>query len=304
MLRSLSAGVGALGLARRPHPVYASLTTTTTPTRTRPSRPLSSPLISSHLTQSRSKWTWANWVRLHPTSAEDLQTVYNVCIQSGLFVKVKAQRPKRTVESITDQFRQTPGLRPADWEAHGLPWLHAVQIATRLHEEDFFTTFKAPKKLTLLVARWPQIWARAKAGGSGRVVSNPDVAAAEFEAARENVGRPTSVIAAARKAMAEDSTALRMAVQARRVLYFRMTQGKAPGKAQKRRPPPSVYTELEYASDEKLRRVERRGREVIIEQQITKLREQEGITDEAVLDAKRQELWADDRTRNKYTVDE
>lgn len=232
MSRFITASGGAINLARRTLPVFANhIVTTPLLIRSSLIPPILNPSLQS--TQVRYKWTWTQWLGLNPTSLEELQTVYDACVQSPVFGP-RAKRLKPTFPHVEKTFLETPGLQPQDWETRRIPWQHAVAVATRLHQERLFTEPDAAKAL---VEQWPRLWEQAKA---------------------------------------EESDATREAVRARRVLKVRkqmeLDSDAAEGIKSKRRPltihgpgsPPNVQ------SREGLRRLERHGREIIVDKQVKK----------------------------------
>lgn len=268
-----------------PLPISASYITT------RPIRPsllLSSRCYASQDAKPGRKLSWSEWVNLHPTSAEELKTVYDVCVQSNIFGSV-AERPiivtetshlsvtkriRRTkIGDVLETFKQTPGLQPADWEAKGIAFLHAVEVTGRLHQNHAFTK---PKFVKDIIRSWPDILRNAeKAKGAGQAAQT--VAAVEPAFTKGTIAKP----AAARKEapgryeqqQQEDTD---MGSKVRQLLRARkkaeQDSDAAEGIRSKRRPLRIAATSngvpLAFENMEKLRRLERGGREIIVDKQV------------------------------------
>lgn len=160
MSRFLPSGGGGLTLARRPLILAGRISLISVPRF-----PQSS--------QIRHKASWPEWIGLHPTTLEELTTVYKVCKESRVLGPTverpitpqgPSKRTKPNVRNVYNTFLETPGLQSADWRAHRIAFHSAVEIALRLHQEHLFSgqTPYIKRKLTPILAQWPKLWDQAR----------------------------------------------------------------------------------------------------------------------------------------------
>lgn len=290
----------------------------------------SSASYTSRAFDTRRSIPWLEWLGHNPTSAKDIQTVYDVCMESRVFapttqrpLHLQAQthfgKPKKIpwgdTRSIQSMFRNTEGLRPQDWEARNIKFPHAVEIAKQLQLQNHFSG----KDLSIILKDWPQFLERAQrlaAGAeSAKVVSKlPETIGERLKALKEGVKLDNTVTereeaykeerkgldmgSGARHVLRTSTLAERkradqarrtsqqgydnndiesmQADHARRILRQRKKAEQASdaeeGIKSKRRPLRLAATSngvpLTFENMDKLRRVERRGREIVVDKEV------------------------------------
>lgn len=307
-------------------PIQASFTTTL---KSGASLISSSAFHSSQSVANRRIKPWPEWLSQNPTSAKDVQKVYDACVESRVFAPT-AQRPLdlqgqtqfgkpkkiRWGDSsmLKFMFMRTDGLTPQDWEARGINFHHALNIAKQLQLQNHFSG----KDLTVVLKNWSEISVQAQRHAAGvepakTFANSPETIAERRKALMEG----TKVDKAAtmttegheeRKGLDRGSGARHVlrtstqadreragqarrtsqqgndaegvesmqADQARRVLRQRKKAEQASdaeeGIKSKRRPLRLAATSkgvpLTFETMDKLRRVERRGREIIVDKEV------------------------------------
>lgn len=164
-------------MARSRHLAKCPLSVSATYTTTLPIRPsllVTSRFHSSHPTSHDSRLTWTEWISGNPTSVEEMQTVYNACVQSTVFKQrpitpdgttpfgVSKQIRHRDDRFLESTFMETPGLKPQDWKARGIQFPHAVDIARQLQLYNYFSG----NNVEDLIREWPLYSATAKANAT------------------------------------------------------------------------------------------------------------------------------------------
>lgn len=279
MLRWLTARSGYLS-AQRPLPTAACCAILHD---IRPSLPR---FYSSQPTPIRYKLPWAEWLCKYPTSVEEMQTVYKACAESHVFAPVtqgpftlagqttsRASRASQhvrlgNIRDLERRFNSTLGLLPQDWKARGIEFQHALEIALQLHLSNTFAT--GIRNVEDLISKWHDFEREAEAA---KKLERMEKTIMEGRAAL--MGGDTAK-ATAEKRKLEERQELNRALDMRRILRTRkqaeLDSDAAEGIKSKRRPMRLAATSkgvpLAPEAAEKLRRLERHGREVIVDKEV------------------------------------
>ncbi|KAJ4418414.1 hypothetical protein N0V82_005600 [Gnomoniopsis sp. IMI 355080] len=184
-------------------------------------------------------------------------------------------------------FRRTPGLQDRDWEARGINFHHAVRIARQLQLTDYFS--KKKKKLSQLFGIWSEVQAQASARDE-KSAGSWDYEQRKVEiknykwpsqpcTTRQTSGTNTQADQAhpiPREGNDAENAERARAERSRRLLKRRkqleQASDAAEGIKSKRRPLRLAATSegvpLTFETMKKLRRVERRGREIVVDKEV------------------------------------
>ncbi|KAJ4386377.1 hypothetical protein N0V93_009272 [Gnomoniopsis smithogilvyi] len=307
-------------LAKPPISILASYTTTVS---IKPALEISSSLHSF----TKYRPSWSEFLKQHPTSVEEIQTVYDACVRSRVFAPISERPivfegkspfgvtkkiPRGDVRFLKSTFQGIQGLKPQDWEVRGINFTHAVNIAQQLQRSNYFSG----KKLSDLLKSWPQLLAQVQTEAPGGAESLNGFASAAGTVAdgrkalmEANIAKLATIIkeghgehkdldmqATARRTLkwnkgaeqphqipkegsdvAENVETLQ-ADRARRILRQRKKAEQESdadeGIKSKRRPlrlaATSKGVSVTFDSMEKLRRFERRGREITVDKEVKK----------------------------------
>lgn len=194
---------------------------------------------------------------------------------------------RRSTSSISRTFKQTPGLKHQDWEARGIDFKHAVLIARQLQLTDYFS--KKQKKLSHLLRTSSEILAQASMKDKKASPACKDEQSEFRETTAKWPSQPRSArqtsnanthASQAHHILREGSDAetpeSAQAERSRRLLKQRkqleQASDAAEGIKSKRRPLRLAATSegvpLTFKTMEKLRRFERRGREIVVDKEV------------------------------------